>query len=305
VAALVGVLIVIVVLVAAALFLRRRDGQVTQRSLADAIPSSREIMPSVDFKVEGSTAHVYFDTQIPAGGADDVLEALMNREARRVFDDKAGHLPVDQVKRVIAHGMRGGEPVQVGEADLTTPAAMEAMDAPGKDDVKMASEVAADHDPLAHLHDMDFGRGGGSRPAGDDLPPLAEELKIPQKLKDSLAGAGIVIDSMSLEQFIVGLLKTSGYSVGDRGDGTARANRAGTTTLLQFVEHEPSSHPELSESAVDGFAMRFASSGADRGMLFSAKYCPYAIYDRERREPRVRFITRERLQHFVNSVAMG
>ncbi len=50
--------------------------------------------------------------------------------------------------------------------------------------------------------------------------------------------------------------------------------------------------------------IRFVSSGADRGLLFTDKYAPFMVYDKERREPRIRFISRERLQAFVDSVAM-
>jgi hypothetical protein len=39
--------------------------------------------------------------------------------------------------------------------------------------------------------------------------------------------------------------------------------------------------------------------------LISDKYCPFMIHDLETREPRIRFITRERGQHFIDSMAMG
>jgi hypothetical protein len=108
---------------------------------------------------------------------------------------------------------------------------------------------------------------------------------------------------MSLQDFITGLLRTTGYEVQLSGDsGTAR--KAGSTTYLQFVDHEAGSHPELSEKAVDGFVMRFMSSGADRGMLFTPKFGPYSVYEKERRNGKVKYMTRERLQAFVDSVAM-
>jgi hypothetical protein len=40
-------------------------------------------------------------------------------------------------------------------------------------------------------------------------------------------------------------------------------------------------------------------------MYVSEKYGPFEIYDMERREPRIRFITRERLQKFVEAVSLG
>jgi hypothetical protein len=40
-------------------------------------------------------------------------------------------------------------------------------------------------------------------------------------------------------------------------------------------------------------------------VFVSEKYAPYTIYDLERREPRIRFLTRERLQEFIDSMAIG
>ena len=39
-------------------------------------------------------------------------------------------------------------------------------------------------------------------------------------------------------------------------------------------------------------------------MLVTEKYGPFMVYDKERREPRVRFITRERLQTFVDGFSL-
>ena len=85
----------------------------------------------------------------------------------------------------------------------------------------------------------------------------------------------------------------------------ASARKAGRTTFVEFVDHPAGSHPELAESSVDAFVMKFMSSGADRGMLFTPKFGPYAIYEKERRNDKVKYMTRERLQAFVDSVAMG
>ena len=47
------------------------------------------------------------------------------------------------------------------------------------------------------------------------------------------------------------------------------------------------------------------STGADKELLITEKFSPFEIYDRERREPRMRFITRERLQDFVDALVLG
>ena len=102
------VLIVVAIVVAVALYLRSRGGV----SQAFTTPPTRTLS-EVDFKVEGATAHVYFDTQIPDVGPDEMLMSLMGREAMRIFEEKAGHLPLGEVKQVTAHGRQAGQPVSV------------------------------------------------------------------------------------------------------------------------------------------------------------------------------------------------
>lgn len=297
------VLVAIVVLVGVGLYLRSRGGGVSQRSVAGAIATQASALTDVDFKVAGTTAHVYFDTAVPDGGADDVLAALMGREAMRVFEEKSDHLPLGEVKHVTAHGKRGESTVAVTTVDVAEPVPMDHMDAPSGD-AKRASDVETE-DPLAALHAMEFGRSTGYRGGSDELPALSDELTIPAKVVDSVAGPGGTIAGMSLQNFITGLLRTSGYEVQVGGDGTGTARKAGKTTFVQFVDHTPGSHPELDEGSVDAFVMKFMSSGADRGMLFTPKFGPYAIYEKERRNDKVKYMTRERLQAFVDSVAMS
>ena len=69
--------------------------------------------------------------------------------------------------------------------------------------------------------------------------------------------------------------------------------------------YRPGDHPELDESSIRRFMVEFGSAGADRGMLISDKYGPFEMYDLERREPRVRFVTRDRLQKMVDSLSLS
>ena len=50
--------------------------------------------------------------------------------------------------------------------------------------------------------------------------------------------------------------------------------------------------------------MEFVNSGADRGLLISDKFSPFGVYEREKREPRIRFVTRERLQKFIDALSL-
>ncbi len=72
---------------------------------------------------------------------------------------------------------------------------------------------------------------------------------------------------------------------------------------MRNVAHGADDYPELDEGEIRGFVADFVQSGADRGMLVTAKYAPYAIYEREKAEPRIQFISRERMQGFVDRMA--
>ncbi len=205
--AVVFVVILTAVAIGAFLYMRSRGGAVAERPVASAIPAQASALTNVDFKVEGATAHVYFDTHIPAEGADDVLVGLMGREAMRVFESKADHLPLEAIKHVAAHGHQGDDTIEVTVVDVKKPVEMDHMDVPSDDKVVMASEVEAlADDPLADIHAMEFGRGAGYRGGSDDLPPLSQELEIPAKVVEAVGSAGS-IDGMSLEDFITGLLQ--------------------------------------------------------------------------------------------------
>ena len=52
------------------------------------------------------------------------------------------------------------------------------------------------------------------------------------------------------------------------------------------------------------FVADFAGAKTDRALLVTDKFGPFEVYERERRDPRCRIITRERLQKFVDSMAL-
>jgi hypothetical protein len=60
----------------------------------------------------------------------------------------------------------------------------------------------------------------------------------------------------------------------------------------------------LDEHDIRRFVVDFGGSAADRGLLVSEKYAPFEIYDRERRDSRIRFVTRERLPGFIDALAI-
>jgi hypothetical protein len=129
---------------------------------------------------------------------------------------------------------------------------------------------------------------------------------VPKGLQRGLRAAGVDIDHASGSEIILGLLKLFGYQIEASPEpGVFNAIKDGETTLVLVEGYTPGDHPEVDEGRIRAFAGRFTMSGARRAVFVSEKYAPFMIYDLERNEPRLRFITRERLQEFIDSMAIG
>ncbi|MDX1448490.1 MAG: hypothetical protein R3246_05450, partial [Acidimicrobiia bacterium] len=64
----------------------------------------------------------------------------------------------------------------------------------------------------------------------------------------------------------------------------------------------PDGYPEIDDGAIQRFLFEFQTAGTDRGLFVSDKYAPFGVHEKEAREPRIRFLTRERLQKFVDGL---
>jgi hypothetical protein len=261
--------------------------------------------PYREFHVRGDEALVYFDAPVPAGGADSVLEALLVREAVEVVREKRSHeLPIDDVTTVRAYGRRDHQDVEVGSVSLETPGQLPVIDLPPL--APHASHVT--FDPLAHLVEQQFSMTPGTeaQPADAGLKSLASELTLTANTAAGLRAQGVDPAAMTATDLTLGLLRLGGYTVTPGGkEGAYVAARGGARTYLVVVDHGAGDYPELAEQTINEFMVSFATSGTVRGMLVTDKYSPFLVYDKERREPRVRFITRERLQAFVDSFSMS
>ena len=261
--------------------------------------------PYREFHVRGDEALVYFDAPVPAGGADSVLEDLLVKEAVEVVREKRSHeLPIDDVTTVRAFGRRDHQDVEVGSVSLDTPGQLPAIDIPPL--APHASQVT--FDPLGHLAEQQFSMTPGTeaQPADAGLKPLASELTLTANTAAGLRAQGVDPASMTATDLTLGLLRLGGYTVTPGGkDNAYIAARGGTRTYLLVVDHVAGGYPELEEQTINAFMVSFATSDTVRGMLVTDKYSPFLVYDKERREPRVRFITRERLQAFVDSFSMS
>lgn len=279
-----------------------------------AAPDTGPLPTVTDFRAHGDEAEIHFDVPLPAGEVDEVLRGLLEHQAVEVVREKVRRgLPLGDVRRIRVFGHRAGEPVAVTVVELPSEGVLPETGPP-----RLLPHVATPgYDPLAHVGAPlpDTVPGVVERPSVEQLGTYREEIRLPAALEAGLRAQGVDPDRASLVDLVVGLLQLGGYVVrvdrgGPTGEGAGRtyrfvARRQGRDVLVVVVPHEPGSHPELSERDVQRFLVAVGEAAPDRALLVTDKYGPYVIYEKERRNPTVRFITRERLQAFVDGFAVG
>lgn len=286
--------VAIVVIVAVAALL---GWWLLSRQTSDSAPTAvieddfSDVRPPTSLEIEGTTAIATFDLEVAEDGPDEALRELLVKQGREALRGKG----VD-VEHLSIRAWRGGHVAEVARA---------AVGVVSTEDVATSDmPEAADFDPLGDLHNTDFGSAPVQRTVGE-LSPIGKELSLAENVRGMLSAKGVDTGSMTMTQLTIALLESTGYSVSSGSiPGTYDASNGAVRTFLTIVDHEKGDYPELDEAAVNSFVIRFVSSGADRGLLFTDKYGPFAVYDKEKREPRIKFMTRERLQTFVDSVAM-
>jgi hypothetical protein len=306
------VIVIVAAVIAYLVFSRRSASGVRERR--DGAEMYRPRAPYREFHVAGETALVYFDVPLAEGDVDAVLTDLLLREAVEVLREKQSHhLPLQDVTAVKAFGTRNGEDVEVGSLALETPGLL-----PDIDHLEIVPHYSTvPFDPLTHLGEKKHApppvQPAEETPAvamGDAaapvLKPLVEEVLLTGRVESGLRAQGVDPGTMSAGDMALGLMRLAGYSIqpATRED-TYIVSAAGTRTYVQVVDHEPGDYPELDERVMKEFAVGLATAGTDRGMLVTEKFGPYMIYDAERRNPKCKFITRERLQDFVDSFSMS
>jgi len=257
-----------------------------------------------DFHVRGEEAQVFFDVPLPDGEIDEVLGELLTNEAVEVVREKRHELPIDGVTKVVALAGRNGEPREVGRIALVEPGVL-------PDPMVAGPSLHLGHigfDPLEKQFSEDLPQTAPSIASdlrADTLGPIGEELRIPKAVSVGLRAQGVDPATMTSREMVESLLRLFGYAVTSSTNPLAfTATKAGSTTYLREDPYQPGDHPEVGEVTMREFVMEFVSSGADRGLLISDKFSPFEVYERERREPRIRFVTRERLQKFVDALSL-
>jgi hypothetical protein len=298
------VVVAVVVFVALYLWLRRNGKAEEGEPSAPAVGEATRRRPDAEFHVVDNAAQVTFDVPLPAEGADPVLRDLLLHQATELIRDrKRRGQPLEGIEMVRVSAKRDGKAIEVASLELTELDELPEVAPP----MPLARTVAEDHDPLRQLDESDMKQTTSSADttALDQLEPVGADIRLTAGLAAGLRSIGIDPDTMSVEDLGVGLLELAGYNLRARGDGTYVASGGGTTTYVAFAPHEAGSYPELESSAINQFLVGFSSARTDRGLLITDKFGPYEVYEKERSNPSCRFVTRERLQSFVDSIALS
>lgn len=259
--------------------------------------------PLESFHVVGEEAQVTFD--VPLDDTDDeVLNDLLLDEAMEVVRQKRHTLPIDEVHHIVVFAGRGATR-EVGRTKLPSPGE---LPPPTPDAGLSLAHIAKDPfaAPFDERSDHAVQYETTADVPADELPPLREDIRIPKGLDRGLRALGTDPDRLSGPEFIIALLRMFGYGVTEQAHpGSYMAVKDGVSTYIATDGYEKGDHPELDESVIRRFLAEFGSSAADRGMLISDKYAPFSIHEIEANQPKVRFVTRERVQRFVDSMALG
>lgn len=260
--------------------------------------------PDHEFHVIDNEIRVDFNVPLPEDGADEVLEELLSHHALEIIKDRTRRgQPLDGIPVARISAKRLGVPFDIATLDLGEPGEVVEIDMP----MLLPFGTETGYDPLGRFGDGEDKNvlALAEKRASDDLASLGSEMRLTKGVAAGLRSMGIDPETMTASEFGRGLLGMAGYSVTDRGDGTLVAAGKGTSTFVYFVDHVPGDHPELSRTEITTFLVAYAKARTGRGLLITDKYGPYEIYKKERANPGCYFVTRERLQGFVDSVALS
>lgn len=307
----VALILVAVALFAVAVLLRR--GRSARGEAAPTRSARSRTEPDIDvvrprpqvaeLHVYGEEARVTFSVPLPPE-PDEVLTELLVHEAVEIVREKRHTLPMSQVTRVSAYAMRQSQPVKVGETALDAPGELP----PRAEMPSILNLTSIAPDPLEEQFSdrIDALPSTMEPPKADVLAPLAKEVRLPKAVTTGLRAQGIDPEKVTAGELVAGMLSLFGYRVTPGpAERTWLAEKGGTVTYIREDPYRPGDHPEVGEETLRRFLVEFTTSGHDRGLFVSEKFGPFAVYDMERREPRIRFVTRERLQKLIDALALG
>ena len=273
-----------------------------RQALKNAIESEASFAPPrppvAAFDVESGIAKVTFAVPMPAR-VDDVLRDVLMAEAVEVVRERRHGSAVPPFTEIAVYA---GTPTPHEITIRSFPDGV-LPDEPGPSLLNL-SAIAMD--PLEVL----VGEGPSkldlpSRSIGDQIGPVGGDISVPRAVDTGLRAQGIDPETMTAAQLVTGMLGLVGYKVTPGvADHTWFAHKGGERTFIREDPLTPDAHPEVDEGSIQRFLFEFQTAGTDRGLFVSDKYAPFGIYEKEAREPRIRFLTRERLQKFVDGLSL-
>jgi hypothetical protein len=303
------IIAIAVAFVALLAYVLRSAGESAERSVDAVSPVPKRPAPIVtEFHVKGDTASAVF--AVPLGDAEPgqhLIDLLCASAVEYVRDRKKAGLPLDSVLHIKVSAMRGDQPEILGTVDLPDAGVLPERDA------KVLVEPS--HDPIAAVHEVIADTTvAPPSDSGTSLEPVAQAVQLSGPTDAHLRSIGVDPETMTLDDLVLGLLRLSGYDVhvgrvgmtdvqGGRAD-IYGLSRDGKSTMLLILSHQDGAYPELDDSILAKFAIGFAQSSDDQAILVTDKYSPYSMYEREKHDPSCVYITRERLQAFVDSFGL-
>lgn len=307
----IAILIVVIAIafVALLVYALRSAGQSAEQTVGSGSPIPQRPKPIVsDFHVKGDTASAVF--AVPLGNAEageHLIDLLSASAIEYVRQRKTDGLPLEGVLHIEVSAQRDGNAEVLCTVDLPDVGIL-----PDRDERVLVEPL---HDPIAAVHEVITDTSVAPQTdSGTALEPVAQAVELSGPTDAHLRSIGVDPDTMNLDDLVLGLLRVSGYDVhvGRSGVSDAEGGTAGTywltrdgkSTMLLILSHVDGSHPELDDSVLARFAVGIAQSDAEQAILVTDKYSPYSMYEREKRDRRCVYITRERLQAFVDSFGL-
>jgi hypothetical protein len=254
--------------------------------------------PVAAFDVEDGIAKVTFSVPVPAS-VDEALRDVLMTEAIEVVRERRHSSTVPPFTEIAVYA---GVPASREIASRSFPDG----ELPEPSSASMLNLSAIALDPLEVLvnegpSNLDL----PTRTSGDKVGPVGPEIRLPKAIDTGLRAQGIDPSTMTAAQLVTGMLSLVGYRVKPGvADHTWFAEKGGERTFIREEPLLPDGYPEVDDSAIQRFLFEFQTAGANRGLFVSDKYAPFGIYEKEAREPRIRFLTRERLQKFVDGLSL-
>jgi hypothetical protein len=264
----------------------------------------------IDFHVNGDTASIVFD--VPLGDSEagqHLVDLLSVASIEHVRELAADGLPLDGVARITVSAVRNGSSEQIAVVEFPETGTL-----PARADTSDLHPI--EHDPIAVLAAVVADESVSSAPTSTGtLEPVSSFLKLTGPSEARLRAVGVDTSTMSHSELCRGLMRIGGYVINDAvpqmGLATApdaevfSTTRSGQRIQIVVLSHVEGEYPEVDDRVLAELAVLTTQPNVDKVMLVTDKFSPYSMYDRERRSDALIFVTRERLQAFVDSFGLS